>query len=391
LTKDQSAPFALEILRSIDSLSPDQWDAMANPGGGRATNRDYNPFTSHAFLKALEDTGCVGEGTGWYPHHTVLRQGDDLVGVAPLYMKTHSQGEYVFDHGWADALERAGGRYYPKLQCSIPFTPATGPRLLTADPDMALQLASALGQACQQIGTSSLHATFVNEADKDAFEAAGYLIRTDQQFHFHNHDYADFDDFLTTLSSRKRKAIKRERRDALANGIEIRWHTGSELTEDLWDAFFEFYTDTGMRKWGQPYLTREFFSAVGRAMPDETLLIFAWRDGKPIAGAINFIGGDTLYGRNWGSVEDHPFLHFEVCYYQAIDYAVKHGLKRVEAGAQGAHKLSRGYLPTTTYSAHYIDNPNFRDAIENYLEHERKQVERENRLMAEAGPYKKSD
>lgn len=383
--------FSLEIIRSIEEIDAAQWDAHANPGGERPGNRSFNPFVAHGFLKALEDTNCVGDGTGWYPHHTLLRSGDQIAGIAPLYMKTHSQGEYVFDHGWADALERAGGRYYPKLQCSVPFTPATGPRLLTARPEMRVQMASALGQACQQIGTSSLHATFVNEADRLAFEEAGFLIRTDQQFHFEDQDFGDFNGFLASLSSRKRKAIRRERRDALANDIEIKWHSGADLTEDLWDAFFEFYMDTGMRKWGRPYLTREFFSALKGPLADNTLLIMAWRNGRPIAGAINFIGGDTLYGRNWGCVEDHPFLHFEVCYYQAIDYALANGLTRVEAGAQGAHKLSRGYLPKTTYSAHYIANPSFRDAIEDYLANERQQVARENRLMTEAGPYRKTD
>ncbi|MEO0498004.1 MAG: GNAT family N-acetyltransferase [Pseudomonadota bacterium] len=379
---------SLDVLRTIDQIDAVQWDLLANPNG--KNHSSYNPFLSHAFLKALEDTGCVGDGTGWYPHHALLRIEGNPVGISPLYVKTHSQGEYVFDHGWADALERAGGQYYPKLQCSVPFTPATGPRLLTADPALKPLLASALCQMCEQIGTSTLHVTFINADDRAAFEEAGYLIRSDQQFHWVDENYGDFEGFLASLASRKRKAIKRERRDALANGIDIRWHTGADLTEELWDAFYKFYMDTGSRKWGQPYLTREFFSAMGATMSDDTLLIMAWRHGKPVAGAINFIGGDTLFGRNWGCVEHHPFLHFEVCYYQAVDFALARGLRRVEAGAQGAHKLARGYLPVETNSAHFIPHPGFRDAIERFVRQERAAVTRENEMLAEMGPYKKN-
>ncbi|MEO0637407.1 MAG: GNAT family N-acetyltransferase [Pseudomonadota bacterium] len=384
-----SAEPTAEILRTLDQIDAETWDGLANPNG--RTHPSYNPFVTYSFLKALEDTNCVGEGTGWYPHHVLLKIDDEAVGAVPLYVKMHSQGEYVFDHGWADALERAGGQYYPKLQCSVPFTPATGPRLLTAKHELKPLLAGALAQVCEQVGTSTLHATFIGTEDRDAFEEAGYLIRSDQQFHWTDDEYGDFDGFLASLASRKRKAIKRERRDALANnGIEIRWHTGAELTEELWDAFFEFYMDTGSRKWGQPYLTRSFFSAMGEQMADDTLLIFAWREGRPVAGAINFIGGDTLFGRNWGCVEHHPFLHFEVCYYQAIEFALSRGLKRVEAGAQGAHKLARGYLPVETNSAHFIPHPGFRDAIERFLRQERAAVARENEMLEQMGPYRKA-
>ncbi|MEM1365253.1 MAG: GNAT family N-acetyltransferase, partial [Pseudomonadota bacterium] len=270
-----------------------------------------------------------------------------------------------------------------------PFTPATGPRLLAANREVKTLLASALGQMCEQIGTSTLHATFINAEDRAAFEEANYLIRSDQQFHWTDDGYSDFDGFLASLASRKRKAIKRERRDALANDIEIKWHTGADLNEELWDAFYEFYMDTGSRKWGQPYLTRALFSAMGEKLADDTLLIMAWRHGKPVAGAINFIGGDTLFGRNWGCVEHHPFLHFEVCYYQAVDFALSRGLQRVEAGAQGAHKLARGYLPVETNSAHFIPHPSFRDAIERFLRQERAAVARENEMLTDMGPYRK--
>ena len=308
-------------------------------------------------------------------------------------MKSHSKGEYVFDQGWADAFERAGGDYYPKLQISVPFTPVTGPRLLVRPGPSAREIFGVLADAVAEITTgnnlSSAHITFLPEQDWEALGKRGFLQRTDQQFHWENSSYATFEDFLAALSSRKRKTIRRERKEALATGIEIAWLTGSDLTEEVWDAFFAFYMDTGSRKWGRPYLTREFFSIIGATMADRILLVMAKRTGRWIAGAINFIGGDALYGRNWGAVEHHPFLHFELCYYQAIDYAIAHKLKRVEAGAQGEHKLARGYLPHTTYSAHFIANPGLRRAIAEYLARERAYVEAAGEELAAAAPFRK--
>jgi predicted N-acyltransferase len=316
-----------------------------------------------------------------------------LLGCAPCYVKSHSQGEYVFDQGWAEAFERAGGDYYPKLQVAVPFTPVTGPRLLTRPGLQADAVRGALGDALAEITTaselSSAHVTFLTETEWRMLGDRGYLQRTDQQFHWFNNGYATFDDFLAALSSRKRKTIRRERKEALGPGIELCWLTGSDLTEEVWDAFFAFYMDTGSRKWGRPYLTREFFSLVGQSMRDQILLVMAKRAGRWIAGAINFIGSDALYGRNWGAVEHHPFLHFEVCYYQAIDYAIAHKLKRVEAGAQGEHKLARGYLPHTTYSAHFIANPGLRRAVAEYLARERAYVQATGEELAAAAPFRK--
>ncbi|HEX2146823.1 MAG TPA: GNAT family N-acetyltransferase, partial [Pseudorhizobium sp.] len=316
-----------------------------------------------------------------------------LLGAIPGYIKSHSQGEYVFDHGWADAFERAGGQYYPKIQCSIPFTPATGPRLLITDGQdeeaVRATLAAGLQQVTRQLGVSSAHVTFVPEEELPFFEAAGYLHRTDQQFHFINAGYAHHDAFLDTLASRKRKALKKERRAAVENGITIDWLTGSDLTEDIWDQFFAFYMDTGSRKWGRPYLTRSFYSLIGERMADDILLVMAKRSGRYIAGAINFIGSDALYGRHWGCIEDHPFLHFEVCYHQAIDFALANRLKRVEAGAQGEHKLARGYLPVTTHSAHYIAHPGLRRAVADYLERERRDVEHVGEYLEAHSPFRK--
>jgi predicted N-acyltransferase len=316
-----------------------------------------------------------------------------LLGCAPCYAKTHSQGEYVFDQGWAEAFERAGGDYYPKLQVAVPFTPVTGPRLLARPGPQAEAVRGALGDALAEITTaselSSAHVTFLTEPEWNALGKRGFLQRTDQQFLWENAGYATFEDFLGQLSSRKRKTIRRERKEALGPGIELCWLTGSDLTEEIWDAFFAFYMDTGSRKWGRPYLTREFFSLVGQTMRDQVLLVMAKRAGRWIAGAINFIGADTLYGRNWGAVEHHPFLHFEVCYYQAIDYAIAHKLKRVEAGAQGEHKLARGYLPHTTYSAHFIANPGLRRAVAEYLARERAYVQAAGEELAAAAPFRK--
>ena len=309
-------------------------------------------------------------------------------------MKSHSRGEYVFDHGWAEAYEHAGGSYYPKLQVAVPFTPATGARLLVRPGAQAeavrAALADALVDVCRRSGTSSVHVNFLTEAEWRLLGAHGFLKRTHQQFHWENAGYDTFDAFLAALASRKRKAIRREREDALANGITVHWLTGSDLTESVWDAFFDFYMETGSRKWGRPYLTREFYSIVSAKMRDRILLVMAKRNGRWIAGAINFIGSDTLFGRHWGCVEHHPFLHFELCYYQAIQYAIEHKLARVEAGAQGEHKLARGYLPITTYSAHYIVDPGLRRAIDDFLKRERAYVAAAGEELVEAGPFRKA-
>jgi uncharacterized protein len=353
-----------------------------------------NPFVSHDFLSSLEDSSSVGVHSGWQPHYLLAEESDGtLAGAAPCYLKSHSRGEYVFDHGWADAFERAGGDYYPKLQVAVPFTPVTGPRLLVPPGPRADSVRGALADALAHIaadnGLSSAHVTFLTEAEWRLLGARGFLQRTDQQFHWENAGYATFDDFLAALSSRKRKTIRRERKEALENGIEVRWLTGSDLAEEVWDAFFAFYMETGSRKWGRPYLTRQFFSIVGERMGDRILLVMARRAGRWIAGAINFIGDDALYGRNWGAIEHHPFLHFELCYYQAIDFAIANGIKRVEAGAQGEHKLARGYLPKTTYSAHFIANPALRRAIGDYLARERAYVREAHEELAAAAPFRK--
>ena len=368
---------------------------MDNPSPALST-RGYqpNPFVSHEFLSSLEASRSVGSRTGWEPRHLLVEAGGEgLIGVAPCYVKSHSRGEYVFDAGWAEAFERAGGSYYPKLQVSVPFTPVTGPRLLAKPGPTQGAARQALTQALVQVTNdndlSSAHVTFASADEADYLGGRGFLQRTDQQFHWHNHGYASFDAFLAALSSRKRKTIRRERKEALSAGIDVHCLTGSELTESVWDAFFAFYMETGSRKWGRPYLTREFFSIVGAAMGERILLVMARRNGRWIAGAINFIGPDALYGRNWGAVEHHPFLHFELCYYQAIDYAIQHGLKRVEAGAQGEHKLARGYLPVTTYSAHYISNPALRRAVADYLKRERAYVDAAGRELAAAAPFRK--
>ncbi len=375
---------------SMGEIDAAQWDACANPGG----NVPYNPFLTHAFLKALEDSGSASADTGWQPYHLLVEDPmGNIAGCAPCYIKGHSSGEYVFDYGWADAWERAGGRYYPKLQISVPFTPATGRRLLArAGPDAAQteeQLAAALVELTNRLELSSCHLTFLPKDQWQHLGELGFLQRTDQQFHWQDEGYGNFDGFLDALSSRKRKNLKKERARALENDIEIEWVTGSNITEDHWDAFFTFYMDTGHRKWGQPYLTRTFFSLAGETLPDDILLIMAKRHGRYIAGALNFIGSETLYGRYWGCTEHHDFLHFEVCYYQAIEFALSRGIPRVEAGAQGAHKLARGYVPTLTYSAHYIPNESFRDAVANYLESERQHVSADADMLREHAPFKK--
>ncbi|WP_406735614.1 GNAT family N-acetyltransferase [Thioclava sp. GXIMD4215] len=379
----------LELAEGVSAIDPALWDSCACPetrDGGRA----YDPFTTHRFLSALEASGSVGRGTGWDPRPIVARAGGSVLGVAPLYVKSHSQGEYVFDHGWADAFERAGGQYYPKLQCAVPFTPCTGRRLLTA-PDHAetgrAALLAGMAQVAENNGLSSVHMTFCLEDEADLAEGAGYLHRHGQQFHFYNQGYADFDAFLAQLSSRKRKALKKERARAQGFGGEIRQLTGDDIRPEHWDAFWTFYQDTGARKWGTPYLTRAFFDAL-HEMREDVLLVLALREGRPIAGALNLIGRDCLYGRYWGCIEDHPYLHFELCYHQAVDYALAHGLARVEAGAQGEHKLARGYLPHITHSAHWITHPGLRHAISDYLEAERAAIDEDVEVMTEMGPFR---
>lgn len=383
----------LKVVTGMASFGRDEWSRLSGASRGDAET-PYNPFISHDFLSIVEESGTVSTRTGWQPQHLRLEAGDGtLLGAAPCYLKSHSQGEYVFDHGWADAFERAGGRYYPKLQVAVPFTPATGPRLLAADSPSSdtirAALASGLKTLTDRLGASSAHVTFGGADDIDALESAGFLRRTDQQFHFHNDGYATYEDFLATLASRKRKALRKERAAAVQSGISIDRLTGKDLTESVWDDFFRFYVDTGSRKWGRPYLNRRFFSLIGERMADDVLLVMAKRGGNYVAGAINFIGGDRLFGRNWGCVEDHPFLHFEVCYHQAIDFAIERGLKVVEAGAQGEHKLARGYMPVTTQSAHYIAHPGLRAAVADYLERERQEVAQIGAYLEEHGPFRR--
>ncbi|BAT60798.1 hypothetical protein GJW-30_1_03348 [Variibacter gotjawalensis] len=399
----------IRVLNAIADVPAAAWNACANPAGfgpGRpqenaalnaeseSQDRAYNPFITHEFLHALEASGSATGRTGWQPQHLVMENDDGgIIGATPCYLKSHSQGEYIFDWGWADAFERAGGNYYPKLQVSVPFTPATGERLLVASGEnvdaVRIGLASGLAELCSMREASSAHLTFLTEPEQELLGKAGFLKRSSQQFHWENQGYATFDDFLTALASRKRKAIRRERSEAVVNDIEIEWLTGASLTEAAWDAFFAFYMDTGARKWGRPYLKRPFFSAIGETMRDAVLLVMAKREGRYIAGALNFIGSDTLYGRHWGCIEEHPFLHFELCYYQAIQFAIERGLKRVEAGAQGEHKLARGYLPVVTRSAHYIANPNLRRAVSDFVRRESAEIAAINEALSEAGPFRK--
>ncbi|HWW46608.1 MAG TPA: GNAT family N-acetyltransferase [Xanthobacteraceae bacterium] len=389
-----SPEITLEAVASVTQIPKADWDACANPSAGKDAAESYNPFIAYDFFHSLETSKSASPRAGWSARHLVAKQGDKIVGIVPCYLKSHSQGEYVFDHGWADAYERAGGRYYPKLQAAVPFTPATGRRLLVRGGEnhktVSAALANGLIGLCGVMEASSVHVTFAPKDEAELLVKHGYLLRTDRQFHFENQNYATFDDFLATLASRHRKAIRRERRDALANGITIHHLTGDDITEDAWDAFFAFYMETGSRKWGRPYLNRTFFSLVGETMRDRVLLVMAKRNGRWIAGAINFIGSDTLFGRNWGAIEHHPFLHFEVCYYQAIDFAIARGLRCVEAGAQGEHKIDRGYLPKTTYSAHFLADPALRRAVAQYLEQERSYVAHAVRELTDAGPFRKA-
>ena len=385
----------IRIAPAIASVEPARWDACANPAALDAQHEGerFNPFTTHAFLHALEASQSVGARTGWSPAHVLVEDGAGVLrAAAPAYLKSHSMGEYVFDHAWAEAFQRAGGNYYPKIQVAAPFTPATGRRLLLADPADTVArdaLVAGLRALRRQTDASSIHVTFCPQGEWEALAAQGFLQRTGQQFHFLNKGYADFEGFLADLASRKRKMIRRERREALAPGIDIVPLTGDAIKREHWDAFFEFYMDTGSRKWGRPYLTRSFFDLAGATMGDRILLVMARRAGRWIAGAINFIGDDALYGRNWGAVEEHPFLHFEVCYYQAIEFAILRGLKRVEAGAQGEHKLARGYMPVTTWSAHDFADPRMTRAIADYLARERVHVDEEIEMYAEHAPFRK--
>jgi predicted N-acyltransferase len=380
---DGATPLTLTLHKAIAEVAAADWDACAGAD---------NPFVSHAFLSAVEDSGSANARTGWLPQHAVLtdEQGR-VVAAAPMYAKSHSYGEYVFDHGWANALERAGGDYYPKLQVAVPFSPVPGPRLLVRPGSGLPQaaLAGALVQACQQLGTSSVHATFCTEAEWQTLGKAGWLQRIGVQFHWHNRGYASFDDFLGALSSRKRKVLRRERRDANACGLEFVALRGPEIGRAQWDAFYDFYQSTVDRKWGSAYLTREFFTLLGQRLGERVVLMLALRGGEPVAGALNLAGADTLYGRNWGCRGDWPFLHFELCYYRAIDFAIEHGLARVEAGAQGEHKIQRGYLPCPTWSAHWIAHSGLRRAVADFLVEERREKLEQMEQLAALSPYRR--
>lgn len=387
-----NATITIESCASLDQIGAADWDACACPeaGDGGWAN---DPFTTYRFLKALEDSGSVGTGTGWQPRYLKASEGETVIAVAPLYAKNHSQGEYVFDHSWAHAYERAGGRYYPKLQMAVPFTPASGRRFLTR-PGYETIGSAALVQGAVQIAAdnalSSLHITFCTPEEAEAGKAMGLMHRTGQQFHWENDGYRDFDAFLANLSSRKRKAIRKERARAQDFGGEIVSLTGDAIEPHHWDAFWVFYQDTGARKWGSPYLTRRFFDIAQETMRDDMLLVLALRDGAPVAGALNFIGRDALFGRYWGCTEHHACLHFELCYYRAIDFAISRGLARVEAGAQGEHKLARGYLPVETHSLHWVADPGFARAVEEYLEAERAAMAEDIEILTSFGPFRQT-
>jgi len=378
-----SPTLSARILTSIGDIPAAQWDALIPSGS--------HPFLTHRFLHACEASGSATSTTGWTPRHIVIEDDSGTpLAAMPLYAKTHSQGEYVFDHAWADAYGRAGGHYYPKLQCSIPFTPASGPRLLAPTRDLRLALLSALVQATEDWEMSSAHLTFLDTTDRASCEEAGFLIREDRQFHFIDRDYGDFDGFLASLASRKRKNIRKERARA-QDGVTIHRLSGDDLNSEHWDAFYRFYLDTGERKWGRPYFTRDFFDRMQQTLRDDIVLVMAEMDGEWVAGALNYIGSDALYGRNWGTLIDKPFLHFELCYYQAIDAALERGIPRVEAGAQGEHKLARGYEPVVTTSAHYLAHPGLRDAVGDYLKHEKRAVGREVDILARHTPFRKGE
>jgi len=379
----RDTPLTLGVVGGIAAVDAADWDACAGSA---------NPFLTHAFLRLLEESGSVGGDTGWTPQHLTARDGDGrLVGCAPMYLKTHSYGEYVFDHAWADAFQRAGGRYYPKLLVAVPFTPVPGPRLLIR-PDAAdgVQgaMMSGLATIAERNGISSVHVTFPTAAEYEAFGRAGWLQRLGTQFHWENRGYTGFDDFLAAFSSRKRKQVKKERREVAESGVEVLSLTGADIRPEHWDAFDRLYRATSDRKWGWPYLTREFFHRLGTEMADKVLLVMARDDGRWVGGALNLIGADTLYGRNWGSAGEYPYLHFECCYYRAIDFAIERGLARVEAGAQGQHKIQRGYLPVPTYSAHWITHPGLRRAVNDFLVRERVAMELEIAALAEESPFR---
>lgn len=375
--------FSIEVLQGAAHVAATEWDRLA-----LSADPDGNPAVTHAFFDALERSGCATPRTGWLPRHLLLREGQRIAGLMPLYEKTHSQGEYVFDHGWANAFEQAGGAYYPKLQSAVPFTPVTGPRLFAADMEARQALLVGARQLAEANGLSSVHATFIQEEEARLAELAGWLLRNDTQYHWRNAGFATFEQYLGTLSSRHRKAMRRERREA-AEGLAFRWLTGADLTEAVWDAFFVFYEDTGSRKWGQPYLNRKFFSLLSEVMADRVVVMMAYDAGTPIAGTMSLLGRKRLYGRYWGTTRNVPFLHFELCYYQAIDFAIAHGLEVVEAGAQGEHKLARGYAPATTWSAHWIAHEGLRTAVARYLQQERRAVAREQQALADLTPFRK--
>ncbi len=375
------APTVVRIVERAAEIPAEPWNRLAGAA---------NPFVLHGFLTALEESGCAVETTGWRPCHLVVDGPDGApAGILPAWLKAHSQGEYVFDHGWADAWARAGLDYYPKLQHSVPFTPATAPRLLAADPHTRATLIAASESLVRQNGLSTAHATFLTDADAADFAAAGWQERRDVQFHWFNQGFSGFDEFLASLASRKRKTLRREREAALAAIDEVVWLSGSDLTEAAWDAFFAFYLDTGSRKWGRPYLNRRFFSLVGERLADRIVLVMARKAGRYVAGALNFLGDDAIYGRHWGCTQDIPFLHFELCYHQAIDIACQRRLARVEAGAQGPHKLARGYRPVETRSMHFVADPRFRAAVADFLRRERPAVTAEAKALESALPYRR--
>jgi predicted N-acyltransferase len=376
-----TAKAVARLVASAAEIGPARWNALANP----REVAEPHPFTTYEFFAALEQSGSAAAKTGWQPAHLLM---DDA--LMPMYLKSHSYGEYVFDHAWAEALERAGGDYYPKLQCAVPFTPVTGRRLLTANDEARAPLLRTAAGAVKQLGASSLHITFLTREEWQAAGDAGYLLRTGQQFHWENRGFKSFDEFLGELSSAKRKTLRKERASVREAGVTFEWLTGDEITEAHWDQFFEFYMDTGGRKWGTPYLNREFFSRLGQGLSKQTLLVMARLGGRTIAGALNLFGDGVLFGRNWGAIEYVPFLHFETCYYQAIDFAIARGLKRVEAGAQGEHKLLRGYLPVETYSAHVIVHKGLSRAVDDFLEAERAAVTENISELARHAPFRKS-
>jgi len=381
---------SVEIIRSLSALNAQDWDTCADPQ--TMSDRPLDPFTTYRFLRALEDSRSVGEGTGWQPLYMIVRDQDQIIGAAPMYLKSHSQGEYIFDHNWAHAYERAGGRYYPKLQIAAPFTPATGRRFLTKPENHEQAFRAMIEGACrfaQKNQISSLHSTFCTQSEYEMGGKFDLLQRETQQFHWYNQGFNSFDDFLDTLASRKRKNIRKERATAQAFGGRILQLTGEQIEAHHWDVFWQFYQDTGARKWGTPYLTRAFFDEIQETMRDDLLLVLAENDQGYVAGALNFIGRDALYGRYWGCIEDHPCLHFELCYYQAIDFAIEHGLLRVEAGAQGEHKLARGYMPSTTYSLHWVNDPGFDRAVREYLVAERDANQQDIEILTSYGPFRR--